>query len=245
MSRLAALVAGKGPGLSPGPIRELSQKSQVSQGQPPEIASPDRCEGRTFAKIASFAEGKGQKTQETSLLFHNNNKEILSLSRARGNEFGEGPPAKVATFAKVAPAPRSLAPALESEPRRAWLIRHAGGEVASHSFTPPATLPEVRAWYPAALSIEPEEDAPKEPAPAADFEALPDDRITCRQCRHLSGARCQVAQRGGFSHRARWYEPDPEALHACYLFAPLPHDPDQRPGAARWPSLDWMKRREN
>ncbi len=247
MSRLAGLVAGKGPGLPPGPIRELSHDSQHSQGLPPEIASPDRREGRTFASFASFAKGKGQKTQETSLLFHNNNKEILSLSCARGNEFGEGPPAKVAKVAKVDPANGSLAPALESEsePRRRWLIRHAGGEVASHSFTPPATLPEVRAWYPAALAIEAEEDAPKEPAPAADFEPLPDDRITCRACCHLSGTRCQVAQRGAFSHRARWYEPEPERLRACYLFAPLPHDPDQRAGAARWPSLEWMKRREN
>lgn len=41
-------------------------------------------------------------------------------------------------------------------PRRLWLIRHAGGEVASHSFTPPATLPAVRELYPDALAIEPE-----------------------------------------------------------------------------------------
>lgn len=246
MSRLAGLVAGKGPGAQPGPIRELSHDSQLSRELPPEIAPPDRRESRTFAKIASFAEGKGQKTQETSLLFHNNNKEILSLSCARGNEFGEGPPAKVAIHAKVKTAPRSLAPALESEPRRRWLIRLADGWRDS-TFTPPATLLEVRAQYPAALAMEPEEDAPQsqEPAPAADFEALPDDRITCRACRHLAGTRCQVAQRGAFSHRARWYEPEPERLRACYLFAPLPHDPDQRAGAARWPSLEWMKRREN
>ena len=141
-------------------------------------------------------------------------------------------------------------------PRRLWLIRHAGGEVVSASFTPPATLPEVRAWHPGALSIEPEEDDTEgaevsakfadtpegEPAPPAEFEPPPDDRITCRQCCHLTGARCQAAHRGAFSHRARWYEPDPEARHACYLFAPLPHDPDQRAGADRWPSLGWMMR---
>ena len=220
MSRLADLVAGKGPGFAPGPIRELSQKSQHSQ------------------KVRA---GKRKKHPCYSIIIISKS----SLSCARGNGIEEGPPAKVANHAKVDPAPESLAPTQESETRRAWLIRHAGGEVKSHSFTPPATLPEVRAWYPAALAIEPEEDAPEgqEPAPPADFEALPDDRITCRACRHLTGARCQVAQRGAFSHRARWYEPPPERLRTCYLYTPLPHDPDQRPGAARWPTLEWMKRR--
>jgi hypothetical protein len=44
-------------------------------------------------------------------------------------------------------------------PRRLWLISHAGGEVASHSFTPPATEGEVRRWYPQALKVEMETDA--------------------------------------------------------------------------------------
>lgn len=47
--------------------------------------------------------------------------------------------------------------ALLSEPRRLWLIRHPDGHFESHSFCPPATLTEVRGWYPDALSIEPEE----------------------------------------------------------------------------------------
>ena len=38
---------------------------------------------------------------------------------------------------------------------RLWLIRHPDGSLASHSFCPPATLPEVRAWYPGA-QIEPD-----------------------------------------------------------------------------------------
>lgn len=41
-------------------------------------------------------------------------------------------------------------------PRRLWLIRHPDGRLVSHSFTPPATEDELRAWYPQALKIEPE-----------------------------------------------------------------------------------------
>jgi len=79
---------------------------------------------------------------------------------------------------------------------RAWLIRHPDGQLFSHTFTPPATLPEVRAWYPGALGIEPQEDDTpegEEPAPEPPQPGPPDDRITCRQCGHLTGARCQAA----------------------------------------------------
>jgi hypothetical protein len=41
-------------------------------------------------------------------------------------------------------------------PRRLWRIRHADNSLWSHSFTPPATLPEVRRLHPHALAIEPE-----------------------------------------------------------------------------------------
>ena len=44
----------------------------------------------------------------------------------------------------------------DSEPdpghRRRWLIRHADGNVESHSFTPAATRTAVGCWYPDALS---------------------------------------------------------------------------------------------
>lgn len=43
-------------------------------------------------------------------------------------------------------------------PRRLWLIRHQDGRLVSHSFTPPATLAEVRAWYPKTRAIEVEDD---------------------------------------------------------------------------------------
>ena len=51
------------------------------------------------------------------------------------------------------PAP-ILAPEVDT-PRRLWLLRHADGRLISHSFCPPASLEEVRAWYPDA-TIEPE-----------------------------------------------------------------------------------------
>ena len=51
---------------------------------------------------------------------------------------------------------RMQAPAPEvAMPRRLWLLRHADGRLVSHSFCPPASLEEVRAWYPDA-TIEPE-----------------------------------------------------------------------------------------
>ena len=153
---------------------------------------------------------------------------------------GPGP-----AVARWAPAVKEHKAALVEllTPRRRWLIHLPDGWRDS-TFTPPASLAEVRAWYPEALEVEPEEDTHEgeEPAPDSDLEALPDDRITCRQCRHLSGARCQAALRGLFQHRARRYEPPPERRHACHAFAPLSDDSDQRPGTARWPGLAWMMR---
>jgi len=49
----------------------------------------------------------------------------------------------------------------DSEPCRLWLIRHADGRYVSHSFTPPATLAEVRAWYPDAITTEPDTSNPQ------------------------------------------------------------------------------------
>lgn len=43
-------------------------------------------------------------------------------------------------------------------PRHRWLIWHRDGSVASHSFSPPATLAEVESWYPGAAA-EPEPEA--------------------------------------------------------------------------------------
>ena len=145
-------------------------------------------------------------------------------------------------------------------PPRAWLIRHPDGALWSHTFTPPASLSEVRALHPAALGIEPEaevaevsekfSDTPageRPPEVSLKFndthpkpwdtpnQAWPgDDRITCRACRRLTGARCQAAQRGELKQASRDHEPDPTRPRRCVCFAPLPHDPDQRAGAVRW-----------
>jgi len=51
------------------------------------------------------------------------------------------------------------APAPEVDiPLRIWMIRHGDGGLVSHSFTPPATERQVRAWHPDALAVEPEID---------------------------------------------------------------------------------------
>ncbi len=39
---------------------------------------------------------------------------------------------------------------------RLWLIHHPDTGWVSHSFCPPASLEQVRAWYPMALTIAPE-----------------------------------------------------------------------------------------
>jgi hypothetical protein len=69
------------------------------------------------------------------------------------------PVATVATVATVEGGARGEpAPAPLPGTRRLYLIRHADGALASHSFTPGATPAEVRAWYPDATSIEPEDE---------------------------------------------------------------------------------------
>ena len=123
--------------------------------------------------------------------------------------------------------------------RRLWLVRHDDGAWFSHSFTPTATEAEVRDWYPQAeIKAELEEKEEEEPGIGV---RLADDRITCRQCRHLSGRRCQAAARRELAQVAPWHEPDPARHHACYGYLPLTNDTDQRPGAERWPSLAWMR----
>lgn len=258
---LVDLVAGKRPGWG-GMPRTVATVASAATGNRPN----NRPKSATVATVATVAVGHAAKTTIQGHIYHNNNKETLSLSCARARKNTVSATATVATPATHEPT--SLArseskneraatatpatPATHAAPDetkatpRAWLIRHPDGQLFSHTFTPPATLAEVRALHPDALGIEPEEGETWQAAEQPDHDppqlGPPDDRITCRACCHLSGARCQAAQRGAFNHRARWYEPDPEARHACFLFAPLPHDPDPRAGATRWPSLAWMMR---
>jgi hypothetical protein len=61
------------------------------------------------------------------------------------------------TLDTTPPGPFQKISSTEQSPAcRLWLITHADGRLVSHSFTPPATEDELRAWYPQALKIEPE-----------------------------------------------------------------------------------------
>lgn len=64
-----------------------------------------------------------------------------------------------------------------------------------------------------------------------------DDRRLCPECSHYRVRFCTIAAPGGLVSAARNYEPLPGLLRRCEGFAPLPDDPDQRPGAQRWPGL--------
>jgi hypothetical protein len=65
---------------------------------------------------------------------------------------------------------------------------------------------------------------------------LSDDRCFCSQCRNFRDPRCLAAARGEIAAR-KGYEPCQDFPRRCEAFAPLSGDPDQRPGAQRWPSL--------
>ena len=64
-----------------------------------------------------------------------------------------------------------------------------------------------------------------------------DDRRYCPECGCYQERRCTIAKPGGLVSAARGYMPVPDMLRRCEGFAPLPEDPDQRPGADRWPWL--------
>lgn len=64
-----------------------------------------------------------------------------------------------------------------------------------------------------------------------------DDRRICPECQQYQERRCTIAKPGGLVSAARGYMPVPDILRRCEGFAPLPNDPDQRPGVERWPWL--------
>ncbi len=64
-----------------------------------------------------------------------------------------------------------------------------------------------------------------------------DDRRICPECQQYQERRCTIAKPGGLVSAARGYMPVPDILRRCEGFAPLPDDPDQRPGVERWPWL--------
>lgn len=90
-------------------------------------------------------------------------KSVKTPEKGYFDTFGTTPPGPFSIsrpFAdpRHAASARMQAPAPEVDiPRRLWLLRHADGRLVSHSFCPPATEPQVRAWYPEA-TIEPEDE---------------------------------------------------------------------------------------
>ena len=232
---LADLIDGKRPGLGGDASRTVATVARASDRK----TGCKPTTGATVATVATVARGESTKTTLKEPIYHNNNKVTLSLSCARESKNEREATATLATLATL-PTPkhghglseskneREATATLATLPTRgkaagtprAWLIRHPDGALWSHTFTPPASLSEVRALHPAALGIEPEaevaevsenfsdtpagERPPEVSAKFADTHFKPwdtpnqawpgDDRITCRACRRLTGARCQAAQ---------------------------------------------------
>ena len=92
---------------------------------------------------------------------------------------------------------------------------------------PPEALPTPRQDADAAGGL-PGVDSP---------ERRDDNRRRCSECAKLGhGGRCLAAVRREIV-ASRTYAPCPDLLRRCEGFAPLPNDPDQRPGRDRWPGL--------
>ena len=65
-----------------------------------------------------------------------------------------------------------------------------------------------------------------------------DDRRWCRDCQRLAGGvRCK-APAAGLLIASKMYEPVQTMPRRCVAYLPCIDDPDQTPGAARWP---WLK----
>jgi len=78
---------------------------------------------------------------------------------------------------------------------------------------------------------------PGGPAAIGSIERSGDNRRRCSECAKLGhGGRCLAAVRREIV-ASRTYAPHPDLLRRCEAFAPLPGDPDQRPGRDRWPGL--------
>ena len=65
-----------------------------------------------------------------------------------------------------------------------------------------------------------------------------DDRRWCKDCQRLAGGvRCK-APAAGLLIASKMYEPVQSMPRRCVAYLPGNDDPDQTPGAARWP---WLK----
>lgn len=64
-----------------------------------------------------------------------------------------------------------------------------------------------------------------------------DNRIRCIECGNLNDSGICRAATLGKIEASRTYTPIRDLLRRCDGFAPLPNDPDQRPGLSRWGAL--------
>ena len=80
-----------------------------------------------------------------------------------------------------------------------------------------------------------EPPAPLPVAATAPKPYPPDDRRWCRDCQRLAGGvRCK-APAAGLLIASKVYEPVQTMPRRCVAYLPCMDDPDQTPGAARWP----------
>lgn len=65
-----------------------------------------------------------------------------------------------------------------------------------------------------------------------------DDRVWCSDCQRLAGGKRCKAPAVGLLIASMNYEPVQTWPRRCFAYLPGPNDPDQTPGATRWP---WLK----
>ncbi len=158
------------------------------------------------------------------LLFNliNKNKHIATATLAKSATHETKKKAGVATVAAVAVAKRSD---VKNEPLSITCFTPAG-----NSFKVQADDAQHAAWL---KQMNPLPNDVFIEAEAVDF----DDRRHCHDCMNLSpGGRCLAAW-GGEIKAGKRYKPLDNCPRRCYGFKPKKHEPDQRTGAERWPSL--------
>ncbi|GHU34826.1 hypothetical protein AGMMS50256_29030 [Betaproteobacteria bacterium] len=120
--------------------------------------------------------------------------------------------------------------AADEQKIRAWLDRIGESDMSICSVVLEGCQrdPEARRYF-LARAGETQEDAD----PITMFD---DDRRRCVHCLNLQiNGVCKVATPGGQVSARRGYQPDTAILQRCAGYRPCPDDPDQRPGAERWP----------
>ena len=96
-----------------------------------------------------------------------------------------------------------------------WLIHFLDRDPMYVTFSPEVDHAGAMAGYPDAVAAEP---MPCAVSVAVPVDA-PDDRITCRQCKHLSFAgACSVAAPGAVVSAVKGYRPAPDLLQRCGAF---------------------------